>query len=280
MRRLSYRAVCLISKACGRRATKRARLRVLTYHSVTEAQRPTAWTVSKVAFSRQMALLAAGGYRAFGLREVQRFLTARDPFPPHSVCVTFDDGFEDNYQHAFPILCGLGIPATFYLVTNHIGSSQGFPWVGDNVRALQPSQIREMERGGMEFGSHSHTHPHFAHLTVKQIDAELSLSYKKLKELVQDPLPSFVVPFGVAGHPAATMRVRDALQRHQFTTAFLGTFGAISDTSDPFSLPRISIYGCDSLDVFKQKVDGAFDWMAGAYSAWKLLRPFLKHGRQ
>ncbi len=114
-----------------------SRFVILLYHGVTEQnhrgiENSSRKQIPAGEFKRQMERLAAE-YQVLSLRELVR-LSSRRALPESSVAVTFDDGFENNYNVAFPILERLRIPATFFLSSGHIGTERVF-WV-DKVEYL------------------------------------------------------------------------------------------------------------------------------------------------
>src|SRR5690606_25886998 len=104
---------------------------VMMYHRVLPHTHPDRATeqpgmyVSPETFELHMHLLR----KHFGLVHLDDWLDAlaeNRPLPRHACAVTFDDGWRDNYQYAFPVLERLGVPATVYLVSDLVGSSYSF----------------------------------------------------------------------------------------------------------------------------------------------------------
>ena len=90
------------------------RLAILCYHGISQSDqhewRPGLY-VSQKTFRRRMQMLADGGYQVLPLSEALQGLRSGE-LPPRSVAITFDDGFVDFYQLAFPILKEFAFPAT------------------------------------------------------------------------------------------------------------------------------------------------------------------------
>jgi len=105
------------------------------------------------------------------------------------VAVTFDDGWRDNYDHAFPVLTRMGIPATFFVVS---GPMSG---VADE-RRMTPAMLREMAAAGMEIGVHSRTHPNLTTLSKEQLDEEIGGCKTELEGMVGQPVRFLAYPGG------------------------------------------------------------------------------------
>ncbi len=109
-------------------------LRILAYHRVMPLPDPATFdfdleliSTSPERFRVQMQRLKQH-FRPLRLTDVVAALNAGDALPPDAVVVTFDDGYDDNYRIAYPILRELGIPATFFVSTGHIDSGKPFAY--------------------------------------------------------------------------------------------------------------------------------------------------------
>jgi peptidoglycan/xylan/chitin deacetylase (PgdA/CDA1 family) len=110
----------------------RRRLVVLTYHRVLPEKCQEGGTrpldsLFSWEFEWQIAHIARHYHVVTG-EEVRAFLAGESCLPPYSVLITFDDGFENNYTEAFPILQRYGIHAAFFLTTGQIGQSKTALW--------------------------------------------------------------------------------------------------------------------------------------------------------
>ena len=267
-----------------------SKIRVLVYHQVHPVNKSGTvqnhWCVSAKSFSDQMKLLSSGGYNVLSVSEVLRHLQTRTPFPTKAVCVTFDDGYRDNYQYAFPALVQYGIMATFYVTTKYLGTDRPFDWIkpsddAQNVLYRKPlnwQEITMMKDHGMEFASHSHTHPNFFKINVDSIKWELLESRRLLSEHLDLIGNSFVCPYGIWGKSSGALK--ELLQHNGYSGAFLGKWGSITLKTDRFDLPRIIIYGEDSIKTFRYKIEGAYDWVGFFHSCYHYLRTFINRRRK
>lgn len=102
-------------------------------------------------FEEQLAWLAENGFSTVSLYALIDHLSTGAPLPPRPVVLTFDDGYRDNYENAFPLLKKYGFTGTFFVVSDFInaGRPEYMTW----------DMAREMAEAGMSIESHSRTHP-------------------------------------------------------------------------------------------------------------------------
>jgi len=150
--RKSHRARAIVAGAARwsgavalRRALTPPALSILAYHNVVPyaegREMPgDAMRIGSEIFEEQMDRLASR-YHPMGAAEVAEHFQSRRPFPRDSVWVTFDDGYADNYRHAYPILRRYRVPATIFLVTDRIDHGGALWWddLGESVRRLDRS---------------------------------------------------------------------------------------------------------------------------------------------
>ncbi|HMK83658.1 MAG TPA: polysaccharide deacetylase family protein [Candidatus Bathyarchaeia archaeon] len=114
-----------------RRRTAKSNVAILMYHRVCPSDEPVlgdpSILMSKEVFETQMQYFSKN-YEVLSLDKLIEFIQSRKRPPKKSLVVTFDDGYKDNYLHAYPILRRYNIPATVFLVTGQIGSNEMFWW--------------------------------------------------------------------------------------------------------------------------------------------------------
>src|SRR5215203_3672013 len=138
-------------------------------------------------FERQVSYLKKKGYEFYTASELIRFFRANGEFPRRAIAVTFDDGWKDNYQHAFPVLKKYGAKATVFLVTSCIGQTTDKVTAdGEGPREhLSEKDVIEMSAGGIEFNSHSLSHSLFHQISEQDIEHEVCESKKIIENLTQ-----------------------------------------------------------------------------------------------
>ncbi len=108
-------------------------LTVLAYHRVTDPVQAGFDTfapnvsATPVHFAAQMDFVARH-FNVVSLADAQNWLAGQRPLPLHPLLITFDDGYRDNLEHAFPVLQQHGFPAVIFLATNYIGQKKPFFW--------------------------------------------------------------------------------------------------------------------------------------------------------
>lgn len=153
-----------------------SRVMVLMYHAlyssaaeleaIDPADRP--YAVAVADFRVQIEWLAAAGIPVVDALRVAEAQEAA----PASVVLTFDDGHESSYRHAFPLLAARGWPAAFFVTSDFIGKRTGFcNW----------TQLREMREAGMQIGAHGATHRFFDDLAESEAREEFFRPHAAIK---------------------------------------------------------------------------------------------------
>ena len=191
-------------KACGSWSNFRnefaMRLPVLLYHHVGPTQPGThrSLTVSPARFERQVRCLVRKGYRGISASDWLRWRLDGKGLPEKPVLLTFDDGYADLAQHAFPVLQEFGFKAAVYIVTGRIGSTNTWDEeCGSGThRLLSADQILYWVGRGIEFGAHSRTHAELTTLEPHELEEEVLGSKRDLEQLLGHRVVSFAYPFG------------------------------------------------------------------------------------
>ncbi len=203
-------------------------------------------------FAAQMALLHLLRYRVISLDEALKALSGRAPFPKRAVVLTFDDGYRNFYEYAFPILKRYRFPATVYLLSGLIG--QKAEWFAADGRPCPPlldrQEILTLAQEGVEFGSHGISHIKLAEADDQRLREEVFKSKKDLEELLGRPVRHFCYPYG-----NYDLRAIAAVREAGYLSAVTCIRGAALKGEDPFQLPRKAISYGDSLIGFLWKLE-------------------------
>ena len=186
----------------------------LMLHSIADpcSREEASYYISPQRFHRFMSRFRSSGYRT---ATIERWLL-RD-LPPKHVLITFDDAYDDLYEHLLPLVIQHRYTPVIFLVADRIGATN----LWDQARGLRArnlltlDQIREMQKNGVEFGSHTLTHPWLPDLTDRDLQWELRDSKTKLEDLLGVEISSFAYPYG-----AVDRRVRSAVAGAGYKLAF------------------------------------------------------------
>ena len=201
---------------------------ILEYHMVTEEPRPGAerYVVLPEDFAAQLDYLTAEGYTTITPQDYARARKGKQTLPEKPIILSFDDGYEDNHRVILPMLEERGMKAVFYVVTNDIGLPGYMTW----------NNLFDMERRGMEIGSHTANHIPLTTLPPEKQREELRLSklmpeWKGLKTIY-----SFSYPTG-----AYDARIVAMLAEEDYLTAVTGEAGLNNVETNPYLLHRVNI---------------------------------------
>jgi peptidoglycan/xylan/chitin deacetylase (PgdA/CDA1 family) len=236
---------------------------ILLYHRVSIKEDKWSFEpLSPEIFERQMEYLSRN-FKIVSLDKLVEHIWSEKSFPEKAVVITFDGSYKDNYLYAYPILQKYHVPATIFLTTGYIDSSELFWWdkVGyavehtsvkqlnldelgsyslqselDKSRAksiiterlkklsedrknfliekmlhlchvkipcdlgkkliLSWKEVREMDKGGIAFGSHSVTHPIMVNMPFESVKNEIIQSKKDIEERLGKEVTAFSYPDG------------------------------------------------------------------------------------
>ena len=176
------------------------RLPVLLYHHVGPPQPGTyrSLTVSPASFESQILWLARRGFHGIAPADWLRWRREGKGLPENPVLVTFDDGYADLAEHALPVLQRCGFRAAIFVVSARLGQTNAWDEAAGSGthRLLSDDQIRHWAGLGMEFGSHSRTHPDLTTLPPDELQQEVTSAKSDLERVLERPVISFAYPFG------------------------------------------------------------------------------------
>jgi glycosyltransferase involved in cell wall biosynthesis/peptidoglycan/xylan/chitin deacetylase (PgdA/CDA1 family) len=223
------------------------RLPVLAYHHVGPPKpgSVSAQSISPRRFERQVRWLARRGYTGICPSDWLRWRREGKDLPAKPLLLTFDGGYADLAEYAFPVLRRYGFNAGVFVVTGLLGKTSAREEVGgpDARQLLTAEQVRFWAGQGIEFGTLGRTHADLTALSAPELTAEVVGSRNDLAELLQSPVVSFSYPYGQY-NPTVVECVRGA-----FDLAFLAghdTVGLNHLLTDPHLLLRNTVGPNDS----------------------------------
>lgn len=241
------------------RMSRRRRTVILCYHSVHPNKD---FSVTPAKFDQQLAWLRQH-CDVVSFRDALSLPAGTRP----KVAITFDDGYADNFEYAFPLLQKHSLPATFFLTAGLMDLDpeivQAFQLIrNSDFAAIQPmtwQQVREMRSAGQEFGAHTYSHANLAELSFDACLRELTTSKEILERELGAQVDTLAYPFGLPGRnfTGETMR---AAQQAGYQMACAVHYRPVLPGDSAFALPRFSILD-ENIDIFADKIRGNWDYL-------------------
>jgi peptidoglycan/xylan/chitin deacetylase (PgdA/CDA1 family) len=192
--------------------------------------------IEESKFAAQMRCLVDRGFETLTVADFLAVRNGSAGVPERAVIISFDDGYENTYMRALPILRRYGLTATFFIVTGLVGTKDYLNW----------DQLSEMKAAGMNIESHTHTHPVLTELPREKIREELRMSKEILEGKLGSKITVLCVPGGFTN--AVVSKMAQDLGYKALCTSLPG-LNRIDDTG--FELDRISIRGFDPMSKFE-----------------------------
>jgi peptidoglycan/xylan/chitin deacetylase (PgdA/CDA1 family) len=218
---------------------------ILLYHSVGSN---APHSVPLAAFEWQMDLLIER-FKVVRLCDLPKMMASGSP-ETNFACVTFDDGYRDNYGVALPVLERFGIKATFFIATGFLGRT--FNTFAGAYAMMDPGQVRELALLDHEIGAHTVNHPKLTKVPQAIAWEEISQSKEFLEDLLQAPICSFAYPKGDYNG-----LVIEYVRRVGFQSAVTVREGLVDTQPDWLALPRIWVSGKVSPKGFRARLSPA-----------------------
>ncbi len=220
---------------------------ILAYHQITW-DRPQkdigSLAVSLGQFEQQMHYLHEHQYSCLPLTRLLQSPENKRTQPKKSFVLTFDDGYEDFFTQAYPILRRYGFTATIFLVVDQVGKLSN--WEGECGSSLLTwEQIKTLQNDGISFGSHTCSHRRLQLLPQKHIWDELNVSKEKLEAKLGQEVLFLCYPYGDSNIE---------IQRMAMTVGYKGACGVNRGKNNPFNLWRCLCRADDSLRTFISKL--------------------------
>ena len=213
---------------------------VVAFHRVQEADPSDALTVDAAAFERHCRFFRRH-FEVVPLRDLVYRLEHGQRVDRH-LAITFDDGYRDNFEIARPVLEKLSLPATFFIVTDWMGSDVVPDW--DSARGVRHpwmtwDEVRSLHRNGFEIGAHTRSHADLGVVSPEEARAEVLGARLELERQIGSRVESFAYPYG--GRQHVTDENREVVKSAGFRCCCSGFGGTNRAGTDPFFLRRVPV---------------------------------------
>jgi peptidoglycan/xylan/chitin deacetylase (PgdA/CDA1 family) len=206
---------------------------ILTYHSIDPSGSPI--SLDETTFARHVAFLASGEVRVVTLDAL-----AALPETERAVALTFDDGFLNFATVAWPRLAAAGLPATVFLVSDHVGRDNR--WGGRSEAGIPELPLMDWATAGRvasegaQLGSHTRTHARLTALESAALAEELVASRERIACETGVAPDTFCYPYG--DHDERTA----AAVRSRYRLACTTELGVLAQDGDPHLMPRLDAW--------------------------------------
>jgi peptidoglycan/xylan/chitin deacetylase (PgdA/CDA1 family)/2-polyprenyl-3-methyl-5-hydroxy-6-metoxy-1,4-benzoquinol methylase len=227
---------------------RRTHVPVLMYHRIaTDGPEELArYRVNPDAFAQQMLWLRRNGYHTINSEQLAWFVANDYPFEGRPLLITFDDGYEDFAEQAWPILKANDLSAEVFIVTDLAGGRAEWDTsFGTPAPLMDADRIVALAGEGAMFGSHLARHPRSDRLSSSELAEELLRSRIQLETWLGRPTTSLAAPFG-----CTDQRFRILAAECGYKSVFNSVDRAACLKDDLLDLPRIEVRGDRSLDAF------------------------------
>lgn len=177
------------------------------------------------------------GWRFVSLDEMAMHGLKTVPRNNHWICITFDDGYRDNYTLAYPLLKRLGVPFTVYVTTGFIDNQLPMWWYEGEQLGLSTEELKTLDAVPLcNIGAHTVSHPKLDTLTREQQYQEIATSKQVLETLLGHEVKHFSFPHGAYNNDTI-----DICHEVGFQTVVMAWGGAWRHGADRRLLPRVNI---------------------------------------
>lgn len=251
------------------------RFGILMYHRVSPIPQgltaPT-WNVPPEVFRDQIENLLQRGYQVWPLRKVLKHCQRGQLIPEKVTAVTFDDGYENVYWNAWPVLRELHLPATVFVTTAYLDSCRPFPFddwglihfgraPAQTWRPLTWAECREMAVSGLiEVGTHSHTHRDFRG-KPGAFQQDLRTSIELLKRRLGIQKVTFSFPWGSQHLGFVEGSLLETARKAGVLCALTAESRLVNPNRSPLGWGRLEATETDTGSTLTAKLEGWYNWM-------------------
>ncbi len=216
-------------------------LPILMYHYVRTPPSPRRdlvgynLSIAPTVFTEQMDWLASHGYHTITFNDVRLYWQHVQPLPSKPVIITIDDGYQDLYTTAFPILVAHNFTAVAYIVSGFVGT-KGY---------ATADMIRQMDLYGFEIAAHTVNHADLARASQPWLTYQLVQSKRWLESLLGHPVLDMAYPSG-----QFNIVTELAVASAGYYSATTEVPGTVHTQADRYVWTRVRVWGGEPMDMF------------------------------
>jgi len=231
---------------------------ILTYHTIGNYRQtlPAGINIPIEVYRSHMEYLFQHQYRIVPLEKIVDHIIKGQELNHKTLAITFDDGYEDHFLYAYPILRRYGFPATIFVTVKYIdGYWESEKAEEGRIKGLSNYQIVEMHNGGLiQFGSHCYSHRNLLTADEKQRVFEIRDSKLLLEKLVGGDIFFISYPFGACD---------EGIKNIAGEVGYRAGFSVWNRGPDTYSIRRVPLHTHDGLIRFRFKISPLYPVMRG-----------------
>lgn len=202
------------------------RVMVLNYHQISDRFHSLA--ISPADFAAQLEFLKKNNYNSITPDDLYNAMESGTALPKNPVLITFDDGYEDNFINAYPLLEKYNFKATIFVVTSFIGKKKNY---------LTWEQVKKLDAEGYSIESHTVTHRSMTDLSDDDLRYELTESKTKLEEELGHAIDYIAYPTGTYN-----LHIAQLVKEAGYKAAFTIKYGNADGMSNVYAIERVPIF--------------------------------------
>ena len=178
------------------------------------------------------------GYSFISIDELSSILTTHYTLSTKkNICITFDDGYQDNHDIAYPLLKRLEVPFAVYVTTGFIDNRLPMWWYPGERLGITTESLKILDADPLcTIGAHTVSHPKLDTLSPEEQRKEIMQSKHELETLLSHPIRHFSYPHG--SYNTDTLSI---INQQAFRSALLAWGGNTRRGANPLMLPRIEL---------------------------------------
>lgn len=204
---------------------------ILTYHSIDSSG--SVISIDEQVFARHLLSIETSKVRVTSVREV---VETRES----ALAFTFDDGFVNFSDQAWPLLRERGYPVVLFVATDHVGGSNAWRRPADSEIPEMPlldwDSLAALAEDGVEIGSHSRSHRDLRKLSDSELEDELFGAADRIQARIGTPPRVFAYPYGAVDDRTARFASR------VYDLACTTELRLLGLREEPHLLPRLDAY--------------------------------------
>lgn len=218
---------------------------ILTYHKVDTKLEIGITRITPSQFEKHIKFLHNEGYKSLTVSEARNLKTTNEKF----ICITFDDGYQNIIDFAFPILKKYNFVATVFVISNFVGKFNTWDFgFGIRFKHLDWNELNILLDNGWEIGSHSANHICLTFLDDEKVKYELEMSKHEIEKNLGIKVKSFAPPFS---------RYNEKIVKFAIDLGYEGIYALSNGMKFDGVYHRFAVYSIDTISSLRRKINGS-----------------------